>query len=104
MKAIEIMNEKTQNASFFVFSDDIEWAKEHIKIPSVYFISATLEDFESLFLMSKCKSNIIANSTFSFWGAWLNQNPTKIVIAPKVWNTTFLNDFAELCPPEWIKI
>ncbi len=51
-----------------------------------------------------CKNNIIANSSFSFWVAWLNQNPNKVVIAPKKWNNLFQDEYKDLLPPEWIKI
>jgi hypothetical protein len=55
-------------------------------------------------IATKCKHNIIANSSFTFWIAWLNQNPNKIVIAPKKWNNFHQKEYANLLPPEWIKI
>jgi len=91
---------------FYIFSDDINWAKEHILKDknSTYVSKPEIPDYEELHLMSICSHNIIANSSFSWWGAWLNQNPDKIVIAPKQWlkDTTF--NTTDVCPPQWIRI
>ncbi|MFA6226873.1 MAG: alpha-1,2-fucosyltransferase [Candidatus Paceibacterota bacterium] len=107
-KAIQIIKEKIQDPIFFVFSDDIEWAKENIKTNSTttFIIKPTIveKDEEEIILMSLCKHNIIANSSFSWWGAWLNQNPGKIVIAPKKWNNRYQKEYKDLLPPDWIKI
>ncbi len=91
----------------FVFSDDIIWAKNNIKIdvPVTYVDYSTEKNaYEDLILMSHCTHNIIANSSFSWWGAWLNRNPNKKVIAPKVWylepHTKKLNP----SPDSWITI
>jgi hypothetical protein len=72
----------------FVFSDDPNWARENLDLPgSPVFIDHNGEDqdFEDMRLMSLCKHNVIANSSFSWWGAWLNQNPNRKVVAPKRW-------------------
>jgi hypothetical protein len=89
---------------FYIFSDDLDWVKENF-IGSQYIFITDNKPAEDLYLMSKCKHNIIANSTFSWWGAWLNQNPEKIVIAPKQWYKGKLNEtLKDLIPPEWIRI
>ena len=76
----------------FVFSDDIEWCKENLKfgVPTE-FVEGCETDAEELYLMSICKHNIIYNSTFSWWGAWLNQNPDKKVFVPNSWAGTMQN-------------
>lgn len=105
-EAIKIIRGKISKPTFFVFSDDIEWVKQNLKIdfPTIFVSGPKIKDYEELVIMSRCKNNIIANSSFSFWGAWLNQNPNKIVIAPKKWNNKNPDDFKDLLPPEWIKI
>lgn len=61
-------------------------------------------DYFDLFLMTKCKHNIIPNSTFSWWGAWLNQNQNKIIICPEKWNGLDFVYTDEICPPKWKRI
>lgn len=74
------------DVTFLVFSDDIKWCKENLKTLSdkLVYIEGN-SDFQDMYLMSICKNNIICNSTFSWWGAWLNNNQNKIVVAPKTW-------------------
>lgn len=95
-----------KNIHLFVFSDDIAWAKENLTLPCpMHFVSnPDIKDYEELILISKCKHNIIANSTFSWWGAWLNQNPDKIVIAPYQWLKDKTAEDLDVLPPEWVKI
>jgi len=68
-----------------IFSDDIEWCKENLSFEQPTKFIENEKDYIELLLMSKCKGNIIANSSFSWWGAWLNEDKEKIVIAPKKW-------------------
>ena len=75
--------ENFPNSNFIIFSDDIEWCKENFKGDKFTFIHE--DDYIELYLMSMCQHNIIANSTFSWWGAWLNKNKNQIVIAPSNW-------------------
>lgn len=105
-KAINIINDKIENPVFFVFSDDINWVRENLKINAEthYVSNGIIKDFEELILMSGCKNNIIANSSFSFWGAWLNKNGNKIVIAPKKWHNKLDSEYKDLLPENWIKI
>ena len=102
-KSIEYFLRLGNNFKFFIFSDDIDWVKENFKIDNCFFVSnKKLRDFEELFLMSKCKHAIIANSSFSWWGAWLNDGKDKIVIAPKKWNNS--DCYNEIVPDRWIKM
>ena len=87
-KAIKVIEEKVENPTFFVFSNDMDWVKKNIQINSRVFyidINSGNGSYKDMQLMSNCKHNIIANSSFSWWGAWLNENKNKIVIAPKKW-------------------
>jgi hypothetical protein len=87
-----------------VVSDDIEWCKENLKFKNMVFVEGNF-DFEDVWLMSLCKHNIIANSTFSWWGAWMNTNPSKTVIAPKKWfGKNGPGEGNDIIPDTWIKI
>src|SRR6185369_15757697 len=95
-----------ESPTFFVFSDDTVWCRTNLKLPfpTVYLDQASAGPKAShhLQLMSQCRHNIVANSSFSWWGAWLNANPEKIVIAPEQW---FANKKSEdIIPQRWIKM
>jgi len=102
MKTIEAA---VPSPTYFVFSDDIAWVKEHLPVgSSAVFIEGTgITDVEELMLMSLCQHNIIANSSFSWWGAWLNQHDDKIVVAPSPWFNTSTYD-PDLIPPTWTQL
>ena len=72
-----------KNVNIAVFSDDIEWCKSNLKYKNIHFIEESAR--VDMIIMSLCKSNIIANSTFSFWGAYLNANENKKIICPQKW-------------------
>lgn len=100
-KAINLIQEKYKNTHFFVFSDDIAWTKENLNIKNATYINHKTIPHEDLYLMSLCKNNITANSSFSWWGAWLNQNEDKTVISPKKW---FKEKENEVACKNWIKL
>jgi hypothetical protein len=92
---------------FFIFSDDTEWAQENLYFEHPFkFIThnGAEKSYEDMRLMSLCRHNIIANSSFSWWGAWLNRNPEKIVIAPRKWFNDPSINTDDLIPENWIKI
>ncbi len=109
-KAIAFLAERIGPFQLFIFSDDINWAKENLTFESpsqfpVHFVSCPeIKDHEELILMSLCKHNIIANSSFSWWAAWLNQNLNKIIIAPKRWLAKTGDDYYKEIPNTWIKL
>lgn len=108
-QAIKELGKNEKDIIFFIFSDDHEWVKNNLNInfPVVYVDHNNSEAcFEDLYLMSLCKHNIIANSSFSWWGAWFNKNNCKKIYAPKNWfnaNVKNIND-KDLIPPSWHKI
>jgi glycosyltransferase involved in cell wall biosynthesis len=90
--------------TIFIFSDDIPWCKENLKYKNCVFMENNNDVFD-LLAMSLCNNNIIANSTFSWWGAWLNENPDKIVIAPKKWfGLERKLSSKNIIPQNWIQI
>ena len=104
--AIRHIAERVENPEFFIFSDDIAWVKERLGIgfPCKYVDhNHGAESYNDMHLMSLCKHHIIANSSFSWWGAWLNPNLDKIVIAPRKW---FANDnnVDDLFPAGWVTL
>lgn len=105
--ALSFINSKLSDPFFYIFSDDLEWVKNNMKInfPKNYIdINNGKKDYLDLILMSKCKHNIIANSSFSWWAAWLNTNNDKIVIAPKKWFSDPKVYTKDIIPCNWIKI
>jgi hypothetical protein len=107
-KAIEFLRSKNLNIVFFIFSDEIDWAKSNLDFITEKKVFVDQNDdgscYEDMRLMSLCQHNIIANSSFSWWGAWLNRNISKIVIAPKKWYNDRSIKNPDLIPESWIKL
>lgn len=100
--AIKMINSHLANPYFFIFSNDVDWCKSNLSLPNSVYVdwnkgSDSIYDF---YLMSQCKVNIIANSTFSFWAAYLNRN-AEMVICPTRW---FTYGIPEIFPDTWIKV
>jgi hypothetical protein len=86
-------------SELFVVSNDIDWVEAHLKFKRhVYYVQG--DDLKDLELFSSCSHQIISNSTYSWWGAWLNKNPNKIVVSPSQWFRD-KRDMGELIPKEW---
>ncbi len=103
-EAVSLIAKSNQNIELFIFSDDIEWCQQNIKLEHPTSFVDTKSPYKDLYLMQSCKHNIIANSSFSWWGAWLNKNGEKIVIAPKNWFADSSINTSDLCPEKWIRL
>lgn len=100
-KSIEIIGE---DKNYLIFSDDIEWCEKNLSfIKNKTFISGN-KDYQDLYLMSLCNDNIIANSSFSWWGAWMNNNQNKKVIYPSRWFNVLFLDTSQIGCKNWIKL
>jgi hypothetical protein len=106
-KSLNLIGEKVKDPQIFVFSDDIPWTRDNLKTDlPLHFIdhNGVENNYEDLRLMSNCKYHIIANSSFSWWGAWLGTNADKITIAPSRWMNDPSWDIRNIIPENWIKI
>lgn len=104
---VDYITKEFSNPVVFIFSDDIEWVKKNLNLPyESYYVSHNTgeKSYEDMRLMSLCKHNIIANSSFSWWGAWLNNNKEKIVIAPQKWFNDEKIVQTDVIPESWIKL
>ena len=103
-RAIAEMRRRVACPSFYVFSDDIAWVRENIPLENAEYVDWNKgeDSWQDMMLMSKCRHHIICNSTFSWWGAWLNPRTDKIVIAPAQWTHDAAS--STIVPEEWITI
>jgi hypothetical protein len=103
--AVAEIKKTVKKPHLYVFSDEPAWCKKHLKfdIPTTY-VSHNVEGSEDMRLMKECRHNIIANSSFSWWGAWLNASPDKRVIAPKHWFSHKETDTSDVIPQAWKQI
>ena len=107
MRAIDNIHTRIINAHCYMFSDDLDWCYNAFEnIENITFVehNRMMNVHEDLWLMSQCKHNIIANSSYSWWGAWLNQHPDKIVIAPQIWFVGGGHDTKDLVPGSWMEM
>lgn len=104
-RAVSIIREHKPNTKLFIFSNDPEWCREKWGNNCIVVDAFHGENsYMDMALMSQCKHNIIANSSFSWWGAWLNTNPHKLVVAPKKWFNLDGADDNDIVLEDWIKI
>ena len=104
-RAIKFIAEHVTDPHFFIFSDDPQWVTDNLKldVPCTFVdINHGRDSAWDMWLMANCKHNIIANSSFSWWGAWLNQNSDKIVVAPVQWFAD--GQLTDIVPPTWQRI
>lgn len=105
-RAISFISGRVSNPVFFVFSDDIEWVRRNLGGKYDFrFVDHNRGEnsYNDMRLMSLCAHNIIANSSFSWWGAWLNLSDAKIVVAPERWFANETNT-ADLLPSAWVRL
>ena len=106
-RAFELLNSKTGKQKIYYFTDDTDWVSKNLQPlfgGEIMSGNVTQTQYEDLYLMSQCRNNIIANSSFSWWGAWLNSYHDKIIIAPKKWFDKGFKDTQDVIPSEWIRI
>lgn len=106
-RAAEIIAGSEPQAEFFLFSDDPAWTGQNLRLRFPAHLVESAGEYgarEDLQLMSLCRHHIIANSSFSWWGAWLNPRPDKRVIAPQRWFSVETRDTRDLIPAGWTKI
>ena len=106
-KGIYIASEGLKDPHCFIFSDDPDWVEKNFNINLPFTLIRHNGDekaHEDLWLMAACKNFVIANSSFSWWGAWLGSDSEKIVVAPQKWFANERINTADLIPPEWIRI
>lgn len=105
-RASEYLSRTLDSPEYYIFSDDMDWVREHLGfLPNAVLIDHNhgADSYQDMQLMSCCRHHVIANSSFSWWGAWLNPAPDKIVIAPRTW---FCNGFddTDLVPSRWMRL
>jgi hypothetical protein len=109
-RAMDYMRARIAGARFFIFSDDLAWCRtafDSVDCVVVDVATARRDPTVDMRLMSRCEHHVIANSTYSWWGAWLNASPGKIVLAPDVWLPTYSDDarlVEDVLCPEWHRL
>ncbi|MGM9580179.1 MAG: alpha-1,2-fucosyltransferase [Anaerovibrio sp.] len=105
-RAVEYMTDKLHHPKFFVFSDDISWCRDNLHLMDAVYVDENQgsNSYLDMRLMSMCKHNIIANSSFSWWAAYLNDYSSKIVVAPDRWFSAGCCDTGDLIPESWVRL
>jgi hypothetical protein len=106
-RAMEYVAERVEGAELFVFSDDMNWTRRNIRsaLPTTFVDpNPACSEFRDMRLMSGCRNHILANSSYSWWGAWLDASPAKIVVAPRQWFQDATKDTRDLLPESWVTI
>jgi hypothetical protein len=106
-RAVDYVASRTAAPHIFVFSDDPQWSRANLRFAvPITIVDANSPDYgyRDMQLMARCRHHIIANSSFSWWGAWLNPSPDKIVVAPQRWFVASTNNTRDLIPPNWARL
>lgn len=111
-RALTAIKSRLGECDLVIFSDDVTWVRENLRLGNnVFYVSGEqttsgerLTAPQELILMSQCQHHIISNSTFSWWGAYLNQQSDKIVVAPELWNRSRIYSHKNILPPSWLRI
>lgn len=105
-QAIATMRARAGNPRFFVFSNDMAWARDNLALGAdAVFVEGNKDAPEvDIHLMAQCRHHIIANSSFSWWGAWLAASPQKTVIAPTPWFDNSRHNASDLVPASWLRV
>jgi hypothetical protein len=106
-RAVAYVGSLVEAPHLFVFSDDHQWARDNLRfgMPMTIVASNTPDrGYRDMQLMARCRHHIIANSSFSWWGAWLNPSADKIVVAPSRWFNASTNDTRDLLPASWVRL
>lgn len=103
-RAIAEMERHVEEPRYFVFSDDIDYVRNNLDLPHAEYVNFNhaTDSWQDMYLMSQCRHHIIANSSFSWWGAWLDKSDEKVVIAPNKWWASLDHD--DVVPPAWIRL
>jgi hypothetical protein len=106
VRAVKYISNHVKNPTFYVITDDPAWCKRNIKLgyPTVFVSNVSNGGWEDMYLMSRCRHQIIANSSFGWWAAWLNDSKKKIVIAPKTWAIEKTADYSDVAPKNWVRL
>lgn len=108
-EAVIYIQERVDKPYFYIFSNDTEWCKTFANNLNINYTivkhNTGVDSFQDMFLMSQCKHNILANSSFSWWGAYLNKHINAIKIAPSIWNRTYSQEYNKTCTPgTWVRL
>jgi hypothetical protein len=105
--AMSVIEKRSPRVFYYVFSDDLDWCRDHLRFKgeaAFVDVNAGKPAWMDMRLMSRCRHHIIANSSFSWWGAWLNVSKDKVVVAPQEWfsDTRLVNN--DMLPWDWLKV
>jgi hypothetical protein len=107
-RCVEYLAPRLKDPHFYVFSDEPAWARDNLRIPfptTIVAESCRTTAIDDMWLMARCRYHVIANSSFSWWGAWLDSRPAKVVLMPRRWFRDRAPEYsADIRPPEWVAL